>query len=116
MMAYVLALPAYKFLIGPEQTAWLEWRLGVRNVLDLHHPMLKLRSEGVPEALVALMDLATAFPKLRRQGIRAIYEAVGFPEEWIILRDNLQRMVTIWAKISGRVDYWGALHSPLAAG
>ena len=38
-----------------------------------------------------------------------MYQAVGFPDECIIFRDNIHRFVTIWAKISGRVDYRGIM-------
>lgn len=68
LVAYVLALPAYGAIIGPEHTAWLEWRLGVTNIFEVQHALRKLQSEGCITAVAGLMDLVSAFPRLRRGG------------------------------------------------
>ncbi len=56
--------------------------MGVRHQLDLVHALRKWSSEPGHEALVFLLDLEDALPRVKRRFLRALWRAVGMPTAW----------------------------------
>lgn len=106
----------YRRLLGPHQAAWVQKRLGVRNILQFNYAMRYWQAQRNWESIGGLIDLAECFPKTKRKAVRRLKKNIGFPETWLFICDNLYKDPRVFFIVKGRAFVGGRMWDGLEQG
>ena len=76
---------AHRDMIGPWQKAWIQERISQQNLVEMTH--FQARSIAhLKQGRTGLFDMRSAFSRIKRDGLKAVLEAIGAPPAYIRFR------------------------------